>query len=189
MKKFLLLGACVASIAVSSSALAAVTYGDESNLAVEVNSTETAVSVTSGLPTEVQATVLVVKGNNPATIAQGDILFIDQDAAGTATFAKDMGLLLKAADGSTLEKLPAGTYTVKVGGDKVTAIAVKTFTVSDSATPDKKTVAYGNVNGDLKDDGTANITSLDASLVLQRSLGIIDGFKDQNGQALDTLIY
>ena len=116
-------------------------------------------------------------------------MIIDQDAAGTATFAKDMGLLLKAADGSTLEKLPAGTYTVKVGGDKVTAIAVKTFTVSDSATPDKKTVAYGNVNGDLKDDGTANITSLDASLVLQRSLGIIDGFKDQNGQALDTLIY
>ena len=62
MKKFLLLGACVASIAVSSSALAAVTYGDESNLAVEVNSTETAVSVTSGLPTEASSNCTCSKG-------------------------------------------------------------------------------------------------------------------------------
>ena len=184
MKKFLLLGACVASIAVSSSAFAAVNYGEETGLTISVNEAENAVSVTEGLPTEGQATVLVVKGNNPATITQGDILFIDQDAAGTATFAKDMGLLLKAEDGSALEKLPAGTYTVKVGGDKVTAIAVKTFTVSDSATPDKKTVAYGNVNGDVEDSGNAKITSLDASLVAQYAAKLVTGFKDQDDNEL-----
>lgn len=157
MKKFLLLGACVASIAVSSSAFAAVNYGEETGLTISVNEAENAVSVTEGLPTEGQATVLVVKGNNPATIVQGDILFIDQDAAGTATFAKDMGLLLKAEDGSALEKLPAGTYTVKVGGDKVTAIAVKTFTVSDSAAGDDY-VALTGIYGDVNGDGSINAT-------------------------------
>ena len=184
MKKFLLLGACVASIAVSSSAFAAVNYGEETGLTISVNEAENAVSVTEGLPTEGQATVLVVKGNNPATITQGDILFIDQDAAGTATFAKDMGLLLKAEDGSALEKLPAGTYTVKVGGDKVAAIAVKTFTVSDSATQDKKTVAYGNVNGDVDDAGNQRITIADASLVLQYTANMITEFKDQENNVM-----
>ena len=116
-------------------------------------------------------------------------MIIVQDAAGTATFAKDMGLLLKVEDGSALEKLPAGTYTVKVGGDKVTAIAVKTFTVSDSTTPDKKTVAYGNVNGDLDDSGNAKITSLDASLIAQYAAKLVTEFKDQDGNPLTTLEY
>ena len=62
--------------------------------------------------------------------------------------------------------MPAGTYTVKVGGDKVTAIAVKTFTVTDSTTPD---VGTDIIWGDINQDG--EVTDSDSIAILSGIVG------------------
>lgn len=177
MKKLLFLGACVASLVVSTSALAAVSYGENDTLsitspAVDATGNITSISVdTSGFGTTGQMTVLVLNGTDTTTIDQNKIMYIDQAAAGTDIF-QNMGLLLP----ENATTLPNGPYTIMVGNDQGAAIKKAVLTIS--ADTQAKSVAYGDVNGDTE------VTSLDASLVLQRSIDYITKFKDQSDVAI-----
>ena len=175
MKKILFLGACVASLAIaSSSAFAAVTYGQDDTLTITnpaANSTDPVTSISvdaSGFGTTGQMTVLVLDGTDSTNITADKILYIDQDDAGTNIF-QNMGL--KLPEGET--KLADGSYKIMVGNDQGAALLSAVMTISAGTVEDKKTVAYGDVNGD------GEVSSFDSSLVLQKSVRLIDGFKDQ----------
>ena len=177
MKKLLFLGACVASLVVSTSALAAVSYGEDDTLsitspAVGATGNITSISVdASGFGTTGQMTVLVLDGTDTTTIDQNKIMYIDQAAAGTDIF-QNMGLLLP----ENATTLPNGSYTIMVGNDQGAAIKKAVLTISEDE--QKKTGTYGDVNGD------GNINGTDSSLVLQKSVGIIDGFTNQKNEAI-----
>lgn len=177
MKKLLFLGACVASLVVSTSALAAVSYGEDDTLsitspAVGATGNITSISVdASGFGTTGQMTVLVLDGTDTTTIDQNKIMYIDQAAAGTGIF-QNMGLLLP----ENATTLPNGSYTIMVGNDQSAPIKKAVLTISEGTKP--KSVAYGDVNGDTE------ITSLDSSLVLQYVATVIDGFEDQSNVAI-----
>lgn len=167
MKKFLFLGACVASLAVaSSSALAAVDYGQESTLSVEVNEALTELTVKTDLKGDGQKTLLM-------TGSDDFIYYIDQAAAGTGIFS-DLELRLQ----EDTDKLQPGTYTVKVGNDQSTALLTATVTITEDSTALKKTVKYGDVNGD------SAINGVDASLVLQRYVGSLSNFVDSDNAVI-----
>lgn len=177
MKKLLFLGACVASLVVSTSALAAVSYGESDTLSITSPAVGTTGNITSisvdasGFGTTGQMTVLVLNGTDTTTIDQNKIMYIDQAAAGTDIF-QNMGLLLP----ENATTLPNGSYTIMVGNDQGAAIKKAVLTISpDTQT---KSVAYGDVNGDTE------ITSLDSSLVLQRAAKLITGFEDQSSDAI-----
>lgn len=174
MKKLLFLGACVASLVVSTSALAAVSYGESDTLsitspAVDATGNITSISVdASGFGTTGQMTVLVLNGTDTTTIDQNKIMYIDQAAAGTGIF-QNMGLLLP----ENATTLPNGSYTIMVGNDQGAAIKKAVLTIS--ADVQKKTGKYGDVNGDT------NINASDASLIVQKYAGMVTQFVDQDG--------
>lgn len=177
MKKLLFLGACVASLVVSTSALAAVSYGENDTLsitspAVDATGNITSISVdTSGFGTTGQMTVLVLNGTDTTTIDQNNIMYIDQAAAGTDIF-QNMGLLLP----ENATTLPNGSYTIMVGNDQGAAIKKAVLTIS--ADVQKQTGTYGDVNGD------GSIDSADSSLVLQKYVKLINGFTKADSSAL-----
>ncbi len=190
MKKILFLGACVASLAIaSSSAFAAVTYGQDDTLTITnpaANSTDPVTSISvdaSNFGTTGQMTVLVLDGTDSTNITADKILYIDQDDAGTNIF-QDMGL--KLPEGET--KLADGSYKIMVGNDQGAALLSAVMTISAGTVEDKNTVAYGNVNGDLTAEGAQNITGMDASLVLQYTADLISGFKDQKGNTIPVAV-
>lgn len=167
MKKFLFLGACVASLAVaSSSALAAVDYGQENTLSVEINDALTELTVKTDLKGDGQKTLLM-------TGSDDFIYYIDQAAAGTGIFS-DLELRLQ----EDTDKLQPGTYTVKVGNDQSTALLTATVTITEDSTTPKKTVKYGDVNG----DGSINAT--DATLVLKKTVGTVENFTDADKKVI-----
>lgn len=163
MKKLLFLGACVASLAVSTSAFAAVTYGQNENLTVTAN-TDASGNVTSvsvdatDFGTTGQKTVLVMKGDhtvtNPPAVEQQNIMYIDQTASGTGIF-QNMGLITPIAESEN------DVYTVMVGNDQGAGILKATFknepVVDDYVS---LTGLYGDVNG----DGSINATDSKALL-------------------------
>ena len=144
MKKLFLVGALAASMALSSSAFAAVSYGDADTLKVAYDGADK-VSVTTDLSTyNGQMTVLVLN-NDDGTVVAEDIMYIDQAASGTGIF-QNMGLLMP--DGATT--LPVGTYTVKVGSDDaaLTSLLVGTIKVTADETGKKVSFVFGDVTGD-----------------------------------------
>lgn len=167
MKKLLFLGACVASLAVSTSAFAAVTYGENTALTITAN-TDASGNVTSvsvdatDFGTTGQKTVLVMKGDhtvtNPPAVEQQNIMYIDQTASGTGIF-QNMGLITPIAESEN------DVYTVMVGNDQGAAILKATFknepVVDDYVS---LTGIYGDVNGDSEINATDS-TSLLYALV------------------------
>ncbi len=137
MKKLFLVGAIVASMAFSSSALAAVSYGNGENAKVSYDNGT--VSVTTDLSDYSGQMTVIVLNNDDGTVAPEDIMYIDQAAAGANIF-QNMGL--KTA-------IPAGgTYTVKIGGENVPALITETITVTDDGNEGTDwTFVYGDVNG------------------------------------------
>lgn len=176
MKKLLFLGACVASLVVSTSALAAVSYGNNDTLsitspAVDATGNITSISVdASGFGTTGQMTVLVLNGTDTTTIDQNKIMYIDQAAAGTGIF-QNMGLLLP----ENATTLPNGSYTIMVGNDQGAAIKKAVLTISEDVQP--VTATYGDVDGDNY------ITGTDASYVAQESVGKLTTKPHPNGDA------
>jgi len=177
MKKLFLVGALAASMAFSSSALAAVDYGQNENLTVSYDGTSL-VSVTTNLSTYAgdQMTVLVLN-NDDGSVEDTDIMYIDQAAApsewkdGTMIF-QDMGLLMpteKDAEGNDvpLATLPTGIYTVKVGGTNLDSASLLKATIVVSADEEKE--EYKIMWGDS--DGDGSIGPNDSSVILQRNVG------------------
>lgn len=118
MKKLFLVGAIVASMAFSSSALAAVSYGEADTLDVSANTTAATISVETDLSAyDGQMTVVVMSGD--AVDAAGHIIYIDQQAAGAGIF-QDMAVM---------GDLDAGIYTVRVGNTSG-ALLRKTFAIN-----------------------------------------------------------
>lgn len=139
-----LLSCVVASamaLACTATSFAAVSYGENNQLAVKYTADGNKLAVESGWNTgDAQVTLLVVKGNNPSSINDSDILYIDQQAQADAAKAfATVGLLGEDA-------LAEGTYTVKAGGSAGN-VYVSTFTVEKDAPtiPDVK-FKWGDVN-------------------------------------------
>ena len=154
MKKLFLVGAIVASMAFSSSALAAVSYGNGENAKVSYDATNGTVSVTTDLSSYSGQMTVIVLNNDDGSIAQEDIMYIDQTAAGANIF-QNMGL--KTA-------IPAGsTYTVKIGGANVSGLITETITVTADGTD--WTFVYGDV------DGTETVAVEDVSAIIAHLIG------------------
>ena len=127
-----------------------------------------------------QMTILIIPeaAYNAGTINDADILYIDQAAANTENIFKSVGIL----GGTTLAD---GNYYVKIGGENIaeTGIIVEKFTITTTPAGVQITLNYGDVNGDTSAD------SADASLILQKAVGIIEGFVDPEGNPLTTYTY
>lgn len=169
MKKILCLGACVASLAMaSSSAFAAVSYGQEDTLSVSLNDALTTITVdATGFGTTGQRSLLVTGDSDSF------IYYIDQAASATDIFS---ALELRLQDNTTA--LQPGKYTVKVGNDQKTQLLTATFEITDQGTVTKKTVAYGDVNGDTY------VNTTDATLVLKKFAGLVTKFEDSTGNEI-----
>lgn len=169
MKKILCLGACVASLAMaSSSAFAAVSYGQEDTLSVRLNDALTTITVdATGFGTTGQRSLLVTGDSDSF------IYYIDQAASATDIFS---ALELRLQDNTTA--LQPGKYTVKVGNDQKTQLLTATFEITDQGTVTKKTVAYGDVNGDTY------VNTTDATLVLKKFAGLVTKFEDSTGNEI-----
>lgn len=169
MKKILCLGACVASLAMaSSSAFAAVNYGQEDTLSVSLNDALTTITVdATGFGTTGQRSLLVTGDSDSF------IYYIDQAASATDIFS---ALELRLQDNTTA--LQPGKYTVKVGNDQKTQLLTATFEITDQGTVTKKKVKYGDVDG----DGSFSVS--DSSLMLQKIVGKIDNFTDTNNEII-----
>ena len=153
MKKLFLAGALCAAMALSSTAFAAVDYGENVNLQVTYDETQSTASITTDLSAyEGQMTVLILNADTSEIVAE-NIIYIDQTAAGEGIF-QNMGVLLPEG----ADKLPAGTYYVKVGGENVESILVATFTISDGSEGREFTFTWGDVNGQ---DGLSQTDALD----------------------------
>lgn len=169
MKKILFLGACVASLAIaSSSAFAAVTYGQDDTLTITnpaANSTDPVTSISvdaSGFGTTGQMTVLVLDGTDSTNITADKILYIDQDDAGTNIF-QNMGL--KLPEGET--KLADGSYKIMVGNDQGAQLLTATLTIAANTDPDYDTITF--YYGDINNDEATN--AVDASAILNAQAG------------------
>lgn len=149
MKKILLAGALAASMLASSAAFAAdLTVGVSEDKLYVTADTDAAMTANAGK----QMTVVVVDGDG-TTVSTDTIRYIDQDAAAADLF-ESMGVLLR--DGET--ELPAGTYTVKIGGEGIVDLFVGTLTVTE--TPQGPTYTLG----DVVVDGKVNISDVTAAL-------------------------
>ena len=186
MKKLFLAGVLAASMAASSVASAAVTYGNADD-ALGIAYADNAVSVTEDLSTYSgdQMTVLVLDGDG-SVVSESTILYIDQDTApavweGNEIF-QDMGLYL----GSN-ENLPEGSYTVKVGGDNISELLVGTFTVAaDPVVPSTVDVkfVFGDVNGGAYvGEAETDMSYVDASDALAVIKASVGGEKAKGGIA------
>ena len=153
MKKLFLAGALTVAMAFSSTAFAAVEYGQNETLQVEYDDILNTASVTTNLSSyEGQMTILILNSNTSEIVAE-NIIYIDQAAAGEDIF-KNMGVLLPEG----ADKLPAGTYYVKVGGENVKSILVATFTITEEGEGKDFTFTWGDVNGQ---DGLSQTDALD----------------------------
>ena len=148
------------ALACTATSFAAVTYGEDNQLTVAYTADGNKLAVTSGWNADdAQVTLLVVKGDNPSTISDGDILYIDQqakDAAATA-FAS-VGLLGETA-------LAEGTYTVKAGGSAGN-VYTSTFTIAaDAPVVEYLDFVWGDVTNDsasdIKDAGAILLSALE----------------------------
>ena len=108
-----------------------------------------------------QMTVIVIPASayESATIADTDILYIDQDAA-KADGAIFQGMGLKG--GTTL---PDGDYYIKVGGTNIAADGIIVEKITIASEPTYKL-------GDVNEDG--DIRSNDSSLVLNHVVGLTE---------------
>ena len=163
MKKLFLAGVLTAAMAISTSAFAAVNYGENDTLGVTYDPATNKVSVTTDLSTYNGQMTLLVLDKDTSAVTSDTILYIDQDAApdAGAKIFQDMGLKMPA----DVTTLPAGTYPVKVGSDdaSLTALLVGNIIVTEDAGGKKITLVYGDVTGDDEantDDGMAILSKM-----------------------------
>ena len=163
MKKLFLAGVLTAAMAISTSAFAAVSYGENDTLGVTYDPATNKVSVTTDLSTYNGQMTLLVLDKGASAVTSDTILYIDQDAApeAGAKIFQDMGLKMPA----DVTTLPAGTYPVKVGSDdaSLTALLVGNIIVTEDAGGKKITLVYGDVTGDDEantDDGMAILSKM-----------------------------
>jgi hypothetical protein len=114
-----------------------------------------------------QYTVMVFEDSFTGTEVE-KIFYINQGADPAALLA---GMLVKGGE------LAEGDYTVRIGNDKGTTVDVDLKVVKEEEGV-TITLNYGDVNGD------GNVTSADASLILQKAATIIEGFTDQEARAI-----
>lgn len=118
-----------------------------------------------------QYTVVIVPAD-ASEINENNIYYINQDnGTGMATIVNSMGVKSTLADGD---------YQVRIGTD-VAGAAIEAFNFTVSSTPTGITLSFGDVNGD------ASINGADASLILQREVGLITGFTNGTYVIPDTL--
>lgn len=163
MKKILMAGVLAASMAVSSSAFAAVEYGNADTLDLSYDAATNQVSVDMATPVDDGTTTLAAKyagkqltvvvldqDDDASTIVASEIMYIDQAEASTTIF-QNMGLLLKD-DATTL---PVGTYDVKLGGEGITTLLVGQIIVEeDGPAGVQVNFKFGDVNGNGAVDAT-----------------------------------
>ena len=147
MKKLFLAGVLTAAMAISTSAFAAVSYGENDTLGVTYDPATNKVSVTTDLSTYNGQMTLLVLDKDASAVTSDTILYIDQDAApeAGAKIFQDMGLKMPA----DVTTLPAGTYPVKVGSDdpSLTALLVGNIIITEDAGGKKISFKWGDVNG------------------------------------------
>lgn len=175
MKKLFLAGVLTAAMAISTSAFAAVSYGENDTLGVTYDPATNKVSVTTDLSTYNGQMTLLVLDKDASAVTSDTILYIDQDAAPEtgAKIFQDMGLKMPA----DVTTLPAGTYPVKVGSDdaSLTALLVGNIIVTEDAGGKEIKFIFGDVNGG-EYTGTADkdityVTAADALDILKASVG------------------
>ncbi len=153
MKKLFLAGVLTAAMAISTSAFAAVSYGENDTLGVTYDPATNKVSVTTDLSTYNGQMTLLVLDKDASAITSDTILYIDQDAApeAGAKIFQDMGLKMPA----DVTTLPAGTYPVKVGSDdaSLTALLVGNIIVTEDAGGKEIKFIFGDVNNSGAADG------------------------------------
>ncbi|MBR5518555.1 MAG: hypothetical protein IKV86_05955 [Clostridia bacterium] len=185
MKKALLIGAVVSSMALSSVSFAAVDYQTASPW---LEGTDFNYNKTTGVLTLVgdktnanattDTTIVVVADEKPATIDQSNIMYIDQ-AASAATYG-DMGLLLPAT-------IADGAKATVLFNDGTAAIYTATFDLKEAAvTPPAqvtKKIVFGDVtDGEYTGEATTDmstVTGTDAAAILAAIVS--GGKKDQGG--------
>ena len=186
MKKALLIGAVVSSMALSSVAFAAVDYenatawtkGTDFNYDIATGILTVANGKTNAAATT-DTTIVVVNGENPTTIDQTNIMYIDQ-AASADTYG-NMGLLLP-------ETIADGAKATVLFNDGTAAIYTATFDLKETVTPpvvNTVKVVFGDVT-DGAYTGTATtdmttVTGTDAAAILAAIVS--GGVKDQGGYA------
>ena len=177
MKKALLIGAVVSSMALSSVAFAAVDYenatawtkGTDFNYDIATGILTVANGKTNAAATT-DTTIVVVNGENPTTIDQTNIMYIDQ-AASADTYG-NMGLLLP-------ETIAEGAKATVLFNDGTAAIYTATFDLKETTvTPpafEGKTFVFGDVtDGVYAGEATADLTLVndaDALSILLLSAG------------------
>ena len=174
MKKALLIGAVVSSMALSSVAFAAVDYenatawtkGTDFNYDIATGVLTVANGKTNAAATT-DTTIVVVNGENPTTIDQTNIMYIDQ-AASADTYG-NMGLLLP-------ETIADGAKATVLFNDGTAAIYTATFDLKEAQQGTPVTIYYGDVNGDSQAE------SKDAAAILVKVAG---GAKKVTGGAYD----
>ena len=177
MKKALLIGAVVSSMALSSVSFAAVDY---QNATTWTKDTDFAYNIETGVLTLVgdktnanattDTTIVVVNGENPADITKDNIMYIDQ-AASAATYG-NMGLLLP-------ETIAEGAKATVLFNDGTAAIYTATFDLAETVvTPpafEGKKFVFGDVtDGEYAGDATSDLTIVndaDALSILLLSAG------------------
>ena len=173
LKKALAVATAIAAMSMSMTALAATTYTPSGDLAFTYDQAANTVSVTAsalaGAKADTEMTLVVLdKETDETNVQAANILYIDQETAGTADAFQAMGL--KAAS------LADGAYKVKLGytnAEDVFSIASGTLTVATTADGTKVTIKWGDVNA----DGDAD--TLDATAVISAYVGGTRTFADK----------
>ena len=175
MKKLFLAGVLTAAMAISTSAFAAVNYGEDDTLGVTYDPATNKVSVTTDLSGYNGQMTLLVLDKDASAVTSDTILYIDQDAAPEtgAKIFQDMGLKMPA----DVTTLPAGTYPVKVGSDdaSLTALLVGNIIITEDAGGKEIKFIFGDVNGGeytgTADKDISYVTAADAFDIIKASVG------------------
>ena len=143
----------------------------------EDNTASVTVTPATAQADNAQYTVMLFKstGTTVETIADAapaaptDIYYINQ-SGNVTDLVSDM--LVKGAS------LPADTYVVRIGNDTGADVENVLLTVTKKAEGVELTLNYGDVNGDGKVDNG------DAGIILQKYVGLVKGFTDQENRAI-----
>ena len=176
---------CAAVVGISA-VFAANAFAAETNVIENdagFSKTEGTYSVKSDLSAYTgQMTILIIPESiytSNATIADKDIYYIDQTAAGAGIF-QNVGIL----GGTTLKENTS--YIVKIGGENIaeSGIIVEKFTVAKTATGTETEIIWGDVN-------TENGVELgDVNAIVHYILGTADTFGDYTvGQEVGGIVW
>lgn len=149
------------------------------NAAATADDTDMTVSITYDALADAQATMLAYKVADGSTVE-------NFPAFADTTTTPIVGIDQAVSDGTFDFKVAEdfeGTIAILIGGDGIDNPAKLIVTFEAASEGVQITLNYGDVNGDGKAD------EADASLIVQKGVGLITGFVDQQNNPLTTYTY